>query len=52
MAGENEQIVRLFFDRQPEDKLSMTLGAGIREMYDQTDLHDGLGVVSRWSERD
>ena len=28
MAGENEQIVRPFFDRQPEDKLSMTLGAG------------------------
>ena len=45
-AGENEQIVRLFFDRQPEDKLSMTLGAGIREMYEQ-----GIDFVDKEMER-
>lgn len=33
-AVENAQIVELFFNRSPTDKLSMTLGAGIREMYE------------------
>lgn len=46
MAGENEQIVRRFFDRQPEHKLSMTLGAGTRKMREQ-----GIDFVDKEMER-
>ena len=46
MAGENEQIVRRFFDRQPEDKMFMTSGAGTREMYEQ-----GIDFVDKEMER-
>lgn len=33
-SGENSQIVDLFFDRKPTDKLTVTLGLGIRDMYE------------------
>jgi hypothetical protein len=45
-AGENTQIVDLFFNRTPSDKLSMTLGVGIREMYEQ-----GIDFVDKELER-
>jgi hypothetical protein len=33
-AAENRQIVEMFFGRQPTDKLTVTLGLGIRDMYE------------------
>ncbi|WP_240482159.1 DNA polymerase [Ruegeria marisrubri] len=32
---QNDKIVDLFFDRKPTDTLTVTMGAGIREMYEQ-----------------
>ncbi len=32
---QNAEILRLFFERKPTDKMDVTLGAGIREMYEQ-----------------
>ena len=32
---QNDEIIRLFLDRKPTDTLTATLGAGIREMYEQ-----------------
>ncbi|WP_411351594.1 DNA polymerase [Leisingera aquaemixtae] len=34
-AEQNDKIVDLFFDRKPTDTLTVTMGAGIREMYEQ-----------------
>lgn len=56
-AGENEQIIRLFFDRKPTDKLNMTLGMGIREMYEQgidfvdKDLERSLSMEFDWKRK-
>ena len=32
---QNDKILRMFFKRKPTDKMDVTLGAGIREMYEQ-----------------
>ena len=32
---QNEEIIRLFLDRRPTDTMTVTQGAGIREMYEQ-----------------
>jgi hypothetical protein len=32
---QNAEILRLFFERDPADKMDVTLGAGIREMYEK-----------------
>ena len=56
-AGENEQIVRLFFDRKPSDKLTITLGLGIREMYEYGDdfvdkeLEKSLSMEFDWKRK-
>lgn len=56
-AGENEQIVRLFFDRKPSDKLTITLGLGIREMYEHGDdfvdkeLEKSLSMEFDWKRK-
>lgn len=34
-AQENDEIVKLFFERKPTDTLVVTLGSGIREMYEE-----------------
>lgn len=34
-AEQNNKIVDLFFDRKPTDTMTVTMGAGIREMYEQ-----------------
>ncbi|WP_424832993.1 DNA polymerase [Ruegeria sp.] len=34
-AEQNGKIVDLFFDRKPTDTMTVTMGAGIREMYEQ-----------------
>lgn len=34
-AEQNDKIVDLFFDRKPTDTMTVTMGAGIREMYEQ-----------------
>jgi len=34
-AEQNDKIVDLFFDRKPTDTLTVTMGSGIREMYEQ-----------------
>ncbi|WP_260031326.1 DNA polymerase [Leisingera caerulea] len=34
-AEQNADITRLFFERKPTDTLTVTMGAGIREMYEQ-----------------
>jgi hypothetical protein len=53
-AAENVQIVDLFFDRQPTDKLIVTLGLGIRDMYEQGadfvdyDLEKTLSMEFDW----
>ena len=56
-SGENEQIVQLFFDRKPSDKLTVTLGLGIREMYEQgddfvdKDLEKALSMEFDWKRK-
>ena len=40
---QNDEILRLFFERDPTDKMDVILGAGIREMYEQgSDFVDKL----------
>ncbi|MFA8442241.1 DNA polymerase [Yoonia sp.] len=41
-SEQNDEIVQLFFNRKPTDTLTATLGAGIREMYEQ-----GLDFVDK-----
>jgi hypothetical protein len=52
--GENAQIIDLFFKRKPTDKLTITLGLGIRDMYElgadfvNKDLEKALSMEFDW----
>jgi len=45
-AEQNAKITSLFFERNPTDKLPVTMGAGIREMYEQ-----GMDFVDKKMDR-
>ncbi|AHD02289.1 DNA-directed DNA polymerase [Leisingera methylohalidivorans DSM 14336] len=45
-SEQNAEITRLFFERKPTDKLLVTMGAGIREMYEQ-----GMDFVDKTMDR-